>query len=312
MLYAIGAHIMWGLFPLYWKLVGNISSVSLVSHRIVWAFFFLAIGVPILIAKGKEVPFDEFVKVIRSPRVWVSYTIAAVMLAINWLAFIWAVTHGQVLQASLGYYINPLLSILLGVIVLGERLQTIQWIAVGVAGVGVSIMTIHGGGLPWASIAMASSFSIYGLIKKRSPLPSLSGLLLECSVLLIPAVFWLACTVPEAGKVNIPVGLFQWSLMIGGGVITILPLGLFAAATKRIPLSTAGVLQYVGPTLQFLVGAVIFGESFDGGRIAGFACVWLGSAMYLLAIIRSARLAPKTPRPNINDEVQRRAKQGHA
>lgn len=312
MLCAIGAHIMWGLFPLYWKLVGNMSSASLVSHRIVWAFFFLAIGVPLLIARGKEVPYAALKKILRSPSTWASYTIAATMLAINWLAFIWAVTHDQVLQASLGYYINPLLSVLLGVVVLGERLQVIQWVAVGVAAVGVTIMTIHGGGLPWASIAMATSFSIYGLIKKRSPLPSLTGLLIECSILFVPALLWLALSEPEAGKVNIPVGLVQWSLMVGGGIITILPLALFAAATKRIPLSTAGVLQYIGPTLQFLMGAVVFGESFEGGRILGFVCVWLGSAMYLVALARTVRRAPKSPQKNIEDGRQQQPKQGHA
>lgn len=294
---AITAHVLWGVFPLYWKLLGNISPASLVSHRILWAFCFLLVLVPLLMRSGHEASADQFRAAIKSWKVWFGYAFAAVLLAINWLAFIWAVTHGQVLQASLGYYINPLLSILLGVLVLQERLQLIQWLAVGIAAIGVTVMTIEGGGLPWASIAMASSFSVYGLIKKKSPLPSLSGLLLECTVLVTPAIMWLSFSQPELGRVNFPSETFQWALLVAGGLVTILPLALFAIATKRIPLSTAGVLQYVGPTLQFLVGAVLYGESFRGATIIGFSCVWVGSALYLIAIARSARTLPKVPRP---------------
>lgn len=294
---AAGAHILWGIFPLYWKLLGNISPASLVCHRIIWAFAFLVVLVPILIRKGREATPSQFKQSVCSVRVWSAYAVAAVMLSINWLAFIWAVTHDQVLQASLGYYINPLLSVLLGVIVLRERLQTVQWLAIAIAAIGVSVMTIHGGGLPLASIAMATSFAVYGLIKKRSPLPSLSGLLLECTVLIGPAILWLMLSSPSESRDNFPTDRIQWLLVVAGGLVTVLPLTLFAMATKRIPLSTAGVLQYIGPTLQFLIGAVIYGEAFEGPTLVAFACVWFGSVLYLLALARSSRAALKKPAP---------------
>ena len=292
--YAVCAHVLWGLFPIFWKMLGGVSAFALVAHRVLWAFMFLAILVPILIRTGHEVSYEKFRETIRSKKAWFAYSVAGLMLAINWVAFIWAVTHDQILQASLGYYINPLLSVLLGVVVLGERLRWLQWSAVTVAAIGVTIMTVKGGGLPLASIAMATSFSTYGLIKKRSPLPALSGLWLECTVLLIPAFLWLILTSPDDGKVNFPTSPTLWLLLLIGGTLTILPLALFAASTKRIPLSTVGVLQYIGPTLQFLTGFVVYGEPFDGGRFVGFIFVWIGSLIYLSTLVRrTPKLVPE-------------------
>lgn len=278
---AVLAHCLWGFFPLYWNLLGQFPSLALACHRVLWACAWLTLLVPILIATGRDVSLRELRHQLSQPRIWALYTFAAVMLAINWLAFIWAVNNGAVLQASLGYYINPLLSILLGVFVLGERLESTQWLAVLVAAIGVTIMTIVGGGLPWASIAMASAFAMYGLAKKKTPLPSLSGLWVEVLILFLPAlmgVWWISGT-PAHRELEFTTSV--WLLLVGGGAVTVLPLALFSASARRLPLSMVGMLQYVGPTLQFLVGTLVNGEAFGWGKAIGFACVWCGSLLYL-------------------------------
>jgi chloramphenicol-sensitive protein RarD len=289
---AILAFSLWGFFPLYWNLLDQFPSLALACHRVLWAFAWLAVLVPVLMLRGGEVPPRQFLRVIAAPRVWSLYAFAAAMLAINWLAFLWAVNNNEVLQASLGYYINPLLSVLLGVFVLGERLEVSQWLAVCVAALGVTVMTLAGDGLPWASLAMASAFAMYGLAKKKTPLPSLSGLWVEVTVLLIPAALtaWLLAGTAEHRAVEFTP--LVWALLIGGGGLTILPLTLFAAGARRLPLSTVGVLQYIGPTLQFLVGTLINGEEFDWQKLVGFVCVWCGSIIYLAG---SRRRMPRRP-----------------
>jgi chloramphenicol-sensitive protein RarD len=306
---AVSAHCLWGFFPLYWNLLSDIPSVPLAAHRVVWACLFLTLLVPVLIWRKQEISLTALAGHLRSPRVWGLYALSAGMLAINWLAFIWAVNHGAVLQASLGYYINPLLSIMLGVLVLGERLQTSQWCAVGIAAFGVLVMTVAGGGLPWASLAMACAFATYGLIKKKTPLPSLSGLWLEVLILCGPALLFLLLVDSGNSQAAIRSGttttftVATWLLLLGGGAVPILPLTLFGISTKRLPLSTVGVLQYIGPTLQFLVGTVVNHEPFGLWRLAGFACVWTGSILYLIGTrrhsLRTSRaaklLAESTP-----------------
>lgn len=290
---AILAHTLWGFFPVYWPYLKPIPPVSLVGHRVVWSFLLLSILVPCLIAVGREVSWATFRKTLSSWRAAALYAAAAAMLLINWLSFIWAVTGGNVLQASLGYYINPLLSILLGVVVLHERLLTIQWAAIGVVSFGVVVMTIAGGGLPWASIGMATAFATYGLLKKKAPLGSLSGLWLETAIMLGPALayLWFVDDLWEIeGRVY---ETHQWALLFGGGLITIVPLALFAIAAKSVPLSTVGVLQYIGPTLQFLVGVLWMGESFGLWRAIGFIFVWVGSGFYLLSLGRYPTLKSK-------------------
>ena len=215
------------------------------------------------------------------------------MIAINWLAFIWAVNHGRVLEASLGYYINPLFNVLLGVFVLGEQLGRWQWAAVGIAAIGVAVMASGSGGLPWVSIAMATSFAIYGLVKKRAPLPVLVGLMLEVTILMIPAAIYLGVRIQNdmsALQLGSPV---VTTMLLLAGVITITPLALFATAVQRVDLSLIGILQYVGPTLQFLVGAVLYNETLDQTRIIGFCFVWTALVLFVIASqrVRSRRKA---------------------
>lgn len=280
---AIGAHILWGLFPIYWHQIEGADSLELVCHRIVWSFVSLAILLPILMRMGwwggARIVFDS----VRDRRVWLVYSIAAVMIAINWLAFIWAVNHGRVLEASLGYYINPLCNVVLGVVVLGERLKALQWTAVGIAAVGVGIMAVGSGGLPWVSVAMATSFAFYGLAKKKAHLPVLVGLMLEVTLLVVPAAIYLALRWSD-GVSALQFGSIKVSVMLlMAGVITITPLALFAAAVRRVDLSLIGILQYIGPTLQFLVGAVLYGEPLDRNRLVGFGFVWVALIVFVTA-----------------------------
>ena len=281
LLCAVGAHAMWGLFPLYWRLLDSVPSLELVCHRIVWAFVLLLGFVPLMLALGRLGGADRFVAAIRNPRVWGLSGLASVLIAANWLAFIWAVNHERVLEVSLGYYINPLLNILLGVIVLRERLRPAQWSAIAVAAIGVAVMTIAGGGLPWVSLAMAISFACYGLVKKKVTLPPLPGLLIETSFLTIPAAGYLWIVSADGSGSFRHHGLSTDLLLMTGGAVTVLPLALFATACRVVPLSTIGVLQYIGPTLQFFVGAVLFAEPLGRWRIVGFAFVWAGLLIYL-------------------------------
>jgi chloramphenicol-sensitive protein RarD len=280
---AIAAHTMWGLFPIYWRQIGNADSMELVSHRIVWSFVTLGLVLPVMLWRGRWGGFAVVAKQLRSRRVWAIYIVAALMIAINWLAFIWAVNNNRVLEASLGYYINPLLNVLLGVVVLGERLRWPQWVAVGLAAVGVSVMAIGNGGLPWVSMAMATSFAVYGLVKKKATLPVLLGLMLEVTVLFIPAVIYLGMRL-AAGVSTMQTGTpVEFGMLLGAGLVTVAPLAFFAAAVQRVDLSLMGILQYVGPTLQFWVGYVLFEETLDPSRKIGFVFVWVGLLIFLVA-----------------------------
>lgn len=279
---AITAHTLWGVFPLFWRMLADVPAVELVCHRIVWSCAALLLALPLMLRFLVQGGPRDYFSSLASRRVWFVYSIAAVMIGTNWLAFLWACNNDRVLEASLGYYINPLISILLGVLVLGERLTRRKWIAVGWAAIGVLIVAIAGGGLPWVSLAMAFSFAFYGLAKKKAPLPSVSGLLVETSLLSGPAIGYLVWIHSQGG------GAFSFSLdsrtdwlLMTGGLVTVMPLLLFATACRNAPLTTIGMLQYVGPTLQFLVGTVILSEPLGNWRLVGFVFVWAGSLIYL-------------------------------
>lgn len=290
--FAVAAHCLWGVFPLYWRLLEAVPSIQLVCHRILWSFVLLLVFVPLMLRVGRPEALRQFVDAVRCRRTWMVYAVAAAMIGINWAAFLWAVNNGRVLDASLGYYINPLLNVLLGVVFLRERLRVAQWVAVAVAAAGVAVMTIAGGGLPVASLAMACSFAIYGLVKKKAPLPTLAGLMLETTVLALPAVGYLAFAEVRGTGAFGHLGWLSDVLLITGGLVTVTPLALFATACQRVPLSTIGLLQYVGPTLQFFVGTVVFGEAFGGSRLIGFVCVWTGLVIYLLSRERAPQKTP--------------------
>lgn len=274
-------------------MLDHVPSAELVCHRIVWSFLFL-LGFAVLsrsdqawvsIAPQRSANAGQASpgRIMSRWRIFWLYSVAAILISVNWFTFIWAVNHGRVLEASLGYYINPLLSVLLGVVVLGERLNRLQGVAIAIAAGGVSVMAYAGDAMPWISLALAGSFAVYGLVKKAAPLPSMTGLLIETAVLLLPALAYVLMQEwGDRGAMGSGTALTIFLLMLGG-CITVLPLALFATAAQRVPLSMMGVLQYIGPTLQFSLGVLIFGEPFGLGRMIGFSLVWAGSIAFLWA-----------------------------
>jgi len=275
-LYAFGAYATWGLFPIYWKWLKTIPALQLISHRIIWSFAMLF---AVILATRQFAAFRaETIK----PRVLRIYLIAAILIGVNWLTYVWAVNSGFVVESSLGYFINPLISVLLGVIFLRERLRPMQWVPVILAAVGVTYLTISYGRLPWIALTLAFSFGTYGLVKKTAPLGSLYGLTLETGILFIPALgYLLFMGFTGTGAFLNTSATIDW-LLIGAGVITTIPLLMFASAAKRIPLTMIGLMQYIAPTLQFLLGVLLYKEPFSHTQLIGFGIVWVALIIFVL------------------------------
>ncbi|HEX2297114.1 MAG TPA: EamA family transporter RarD [Pseudonocardiaceae bacterium] len=273
----VGAYASWGLLTLFWPLLTGTDAVEILAHRVVWALVVVALA---LVARRR---WGWLRELLSAPRAVAALAAAAVLISINWGLFIWAVTHRHVVEASLGYYINPLVSVLLAVLVLRERLDRLRWTAVTLAALGVGWLTVDYGAPPWISLALAFSFGGYGLLKKLATLGPLESLGVETAVMTGPALLylsWLAMTDRNSFLGGAPV---LDALLICGGLATATPLVLFGAAAARIPLSTLGLLQYLTPTLQLLIGVFVLGETVDGGQLAGFALVW--AALVLLSPI---------------------------
>jgi chloramphenicol-sensitive protein RarD len=293
-LYGIGAYLAWGVFPIYWKWLQSVAAIQLISHRIIWSFIFLA---GIIFATRQ---WRAFRSAVLSRRVLLIYLASAILLSINWLTYVWAVNAGFIVETSLGYFINPLLSVLLGVIFLHERLRLWQWALIGLAAIGVVYVALSYGHFPWIALTLAFSFGTYGLIKKTAPLGSLHGLTLETGLLFLPAVGFLVFMEANGQGAFLHSGPTKDLLMVGAGVVTSVPLLLFAAAAQRIPLSTMGVLQYVTPTMQFLLGILLYREPFNQSHLIGFCIVWLALILYwgegfLASRRRSPSLLPARP-----------------
>lgn len=266
--YAIIAYGIWGLFPAYWKWLHSVPALQITNHRMVWSFVLLA---GVLFARGQW-------QTMRSLTTWHTcsrYAVAALLIAANWLIFIWAVNAGHVVEVSLGYFINPLLSVLIGVVILRERLRLWEWVPIGIATIGVVYLTISYGGLPWISLSLALTFALYGFVKKTAPLNPLYGMTLETGALMIPASAYLLFCEFNGSGVFLHESLSNDLLLVGGGLVTTVPLLLFASATQRIPLSLIGVLQYITPILQFLLGVVVYKEPFSHHQLIGFSIIWL-------------------------------------
>ncbi|NLF51222.1 MAG: EamA family transporter RarD [Leptolinea sp.] len=272
-IFAFSAYLLWGFFPIYFKLIGIVPPLQILAHRFLWSFIFLAI----LIVGLKQLPR---LKSSITRRILISYFFAGAILAVNWGTYVYAVNSDHVLESSLGYFINPMVSVLLGVIFLKERLRLWQWVPVGLAAIGVIYLTIIFGSIPWIALILAFSFGLYGLIKKLSPLDSLSGLTLETGLLFIPAVAFLGYhEISGSGSFG-HTGLWIGFLLALSGVVTAIPLLLFAAGTKRINLTTIGILQYITPSIQFLLGAFLFKEPFDINRLVGFGLIWIALIIF--------------------------------
>ncbi|MBN1452750.1 MAG: EamA family transporter RarD [Anaerolineales bacterium] len=271
--YALGAYLLWGLFPIYWKWLHDVPALQLIGHRIGWSFILLMI---VIVATKQWTQ-------LRSTLTWRVlgiYLSAGLLLSVNWLIYVWGVNSGHIVETSLGYFINPLLSVLLGVIFLGERLRPAQWLPVGLAALGVIYLTWTYGSLPWIALSLAFSFGFYGLVKKTSPLGSLYGLTLETGLVFLPAVGYLIFTEATGQGAFSHTGLIPDLLMIGGGVVTTVPLLMFASAARRIPLTMVGIMQYIAPTLQFLLGVLLYKEPFTSTRLVGFSLVWVALVIF--------------------------------
>jgi chloramphenicol-sensitive protein RarD len=289
----IGAYVLWGFFPIYWKLLHNVPALELIGHRIVWSSLLLIV---VILITGQW-------SVFRATFNWRTigiYLIASLLIGINWLTYVWAVNAGHIVETSLGYFINPLLSVLLGLIVLRERLRPAQWLPVGIACIGVAYLTIQFGQLPWIALVLAFTFGFYGLVKKLAPLSSLHGLTLETGILLIPAVVYLVFVEWTGAGAFLHTGFLSDLLMIGAGLVTTIPLLMFASAAKQIPLTMIGVLQYLAPTIQFLIGVFVYKEEFDSSRLIGFSIVWLALITFWLENYWASRVTVK-PIPEMGE-----------
>ncbi len=272
---AIGAYVSWGLLPIYWKLLGHVPTAQLLCHRITWSFVVLAVFLG-LTRRFTKLRGD------LSPAVWGSYVLASLLIGVNWFIYVWSVNAGYIVEASLGYFINPLLSVLLGVFFMRERLRRLQWAPLALAAAGVIHLTVHYGRLPWIALSLAVTFSLYGLVKKKAPLGAFEGLTLETGLLLPPALVWLGWSEHQGSGAFLHAGPGSDLLLIGAGVVTTAPLVMFAAAAHRIPLSMIGILQYIAPTIQFLIGVFVYHEPFSRTQFTGFGMVWAAVLLFWL------------------------------
>lgn len=273
-LYAASAYTLWGLFPLYLRLMNRVEASEILAHRMVWSLVFVS-AVLLVLRRGAWIR-----EVLRSPATLARFAGSALLVSVNWGLFIWAINNGHVVDSSLGYFINPLVNVLAGYFLLQERLRPLQWMAAGLAALGVLWLTWVGGQLPWIGLTLAVTFSGYGLMRKTARLGAIEGLALETALLAPFAtgfLIWLAHH-GQSAFVQADAGLR--ALLLLAGPATAIPLLLFAAGARRIPFSLLGILQYIGPSLQLLLGIWVFGESFPFARALGFAAIWAALALY--------------------------------
>jgi chloramphenicol-sensitive protein RarD len=264
----VAAYALWGLFPIYWKLLVVVPATQVIGHRIGWSCLWLTAY--LIVAKR----WNDFRSVVFNAKTIAIYSLAAILLTFNWFTYVWGVNAGFVVETSLGYFINPLLSVFLGVLFLKERLRIFQWIAVAFATVGVGYLAFAYGRLPWIALALAFTFGFYGFVKKLSPLGSLYGLTLETGLVFPLAVIYLSLADFNGTGAFLQNGMTIDLLLIGAGLVTTIPLLLFASAARRVPLTVVGLLQYIAPTLQFLIGVLVYNEDFRSSHLIGFSFVW--------------------------------------
>ncbi|QDP41739.1 EamA family transporter RarD [Radiobacillus deserti] len=278
--YTAAAYILWGFLPIYWKMVGSVPAGQILAHRIVWAFVFMMV---LLVVLRKTRAFMiELKRIISNKKTLIGITIASIVISLNWVIFIWAVNSDHVVQASLGYYINPLVSIVLGMLVLKESLTKWQVLSFILAAIGVLYLTINFGVFPWVSIVLALSFGLYGLLKKTVDIGAMFGLTIETLIVSPIAVIYLFAVGVQGNGVP-----FTWSpvflLLLAGGVATAVPLLLFASGAKRIPLSMVGFLQYFAPTIMLMIGVFKYNEPFTHAHLVAFLLIWTALAIYTVS-----------------------------
>ena len=282
---AVGAFVIWGLMPLYWHLLKAVPSLQIVLHRAVWCAVLVAAWLTLREGRG------WFRAVAAQPRLAGMLAMSGVLIAFNWGLYVWAVNDGHVVETSLGYFINPLLNVLIGVLFLRERLSPAQWAAVALAACGVAWLTLNYGSFPWIALCLASSFALYGLIRKFAAVEAVRGLGVENMFVFGPALLallWFELR-GDGGFFSLRWGGWIDALLLFGGALTAIPLIFFAYAVRRVPLSVVGLLQYIGPTLQLLLGVFFFGEAFGRDRAIGFGFIWAGLAVFALDGYLAAR-----------------------
>ncbi|MEK4382062.1 EamA family transporter RarD [Aeribacillus sp. FSL K6-2848] len=275
------SYILWGIFPIYWKVLDHVSSEEILAHRIIWSFVFVLL---LLLFQKRFADFlYECTKIIKSPKILLTLALSSFLISANWFVYIWAVNHDRVLETSLGYYINPLVSVLLGMIFLHEKLNKGQQTAFLFAAFGVLISTVHYGHVPWTSFILASTFGFYGLAKKVIKLDSAFGLALETFVVFPIGIIYVLYLESLGSSV-----FFEWDastnfLLMGTGVITAIPLLLFAKGTPKIPMYFLGVLQYIAPTITFFLGVFLYHEPFTVVELITFVCIWTGIIIFTMS-----------------------------
>jgi chloramphenicol-sensitive protein RarD len=283
LVYGVFAYGLWGIVPLFWKLLAAVSPIELLAHRAVWglgAFGAFAAGTGRLGAIGAGLRDERTVKVMA---------FSGTLLAINWGTFIGAVATGHLLDASLGYFINPLVSVALGMVVLGERLRRLQWLAIMSATTGVTVLTLRVGRIPWIALVLAATFGLYGLVRKTAAVDSLVGSAIETAIMTPIAVGYLGFLAARGGGALGHADVTTQALLVATGAVTAVPLLLFTSSTRRLRLSTVGFLQYLAPTCQFLLAVLAFGEPFAPPQFAAFALIWIGLVVFSVDAIRASR-----------------------
>jgi chloramphenicol-sensitive protein RarD len=286
---AIASFVLWGLMPLYWHLLKMVPSLQIVAHRVVWST--LLVVAWLLWKSGR----GWLRAALARPRAAWMLALSGALIGFNWSLYIWAVNAGHVVESSLGYFINPLLNVVLGVVFLHERLSRVKWLAVAFAAAGVAWLTVQFGQPPWIAICLALSFALYGLLRKLLAIDAVAGLGVESVYLFLPAIAVVAWGEMHGQGGFLPLnGVDAWgagadALLIFGGALTALPLIGFAFAVRRVPLSVVGLLQYIAPTLQFLTGVFVFHEAFDQQRLVGFVLIWIGLAIFASESVWRAR-----------------------
>jgi chloramphenicol-sensitive protein RarD len=288
--FGFSAYALWGALPIYFKALTGIGAIEIVAHRIVWSLPFLFL---LLLVLGNS---GEVRRALRDVKTMRLLALTALLIAANWLLYVYAVTGGHILAGSLGYYLNPLVNVVLGRIVLKERLSRIQWLAVAIAALGVSGLAFQAIDQLWISVALAASFAGYGLLRKVARVEATSGLAIETALLLPFAAAWLAWQA-VAGAPILGDGSLQLALLLLAGVATSVPLILFTAAARRLRYSTMGMLQFIAPTLQFLCAVLLYGESFTRWHAVAFGAIWLAMALYVASLVQSPRAFRAEPQP---------------
>lgn len=286
--YAIVAYTAWGLLPIYWKIFSKISAWEILSQRIIWSVVFVVI----LVLASKK--WSSIKKAVPNWNSRIRIIISSLLIASNWTIYIWAVNNGHMIEASLGYYINPLVSVLLGVFFLGERLKPLQWGAMGVALIGVLILTINYGQFPWIALSLAITFGLYGLAKKKIQAEPLAGLTLD-TIVVFPLALLYLLIFQHGGKAWFVLSWWQMIALLLAGIATALPLLWFAEAAKRLPLSIMGFFQYLAPTITLILGLFLYHESFSEIDLISFSCIWIALVIYSTQMIQK-----KTPQQRLN------------